>query len=397
MQQAADDRARERQLAFESLERVSRELDASYRDLEARVARLNDELAATRSARLEELAEKERLLERLASLMAMLPGGVLLVDDQQQVRDANPAAMELLGEPLIGAPWGEVQQRIDADRSRFLSIMQRQLAPEEETVVLITDTTEVHELQAQVGREQRLSALGEMAARLAHQIRTPLSSTTLYLAQLRRDDLDARQRRRICDRLTDRLSHMEGLVNGMLSFLRGSNPEVHELNLQDVLADLAAVVQAPVRDAAARFHVTPVDRSLCLRGSREDLVGALANLVVNALESAAPTGGECADGAVMERVGNTVSVSVWAGAVSAEALQLRVRDNGPGVPDDIAERIFDPFFTTRSAGTGLGLAVVSRTIADHGGSIRLERPTQGGAEFVVTLPIAATGGKYDAG
>ncbi|MEQ8514228.1 MAG: PAS domain-containing sensor histidine kinase, partial [Chromatocurvus sp.] len=83
MQQAADYRARERELAFESLERVSRELDASYRDLEARVARLNEELAATRSARLEELAEKERLLERLASLMAMLPGGVLLVDDGQ--------------------------------------------------------------------------------------------------------------------------------------------------------------------------------------------------------------------------------------------------------------------------------------------------------------------------
>ena len=381
MQQAADYRARERELAFESLERVSRELDASYRDLEGRVARLNEELAATRSARLEELAEKERLLERLASLMAMLPGGVLLVDDGQRVRDANPAAMELLGEPLIGAGWADIQQRIAGDSSRFLSVLQRRLDPQNETVVLITDTTEVHELQAQLGREQRLTAMGEMAARLAHQIRTPLSSTTLYLAQLRRDDLDPQQRRRICDRLTGRLSHMEGLVNSMLSFLRGGKSEVQELNLQDVLADLAAVVQATARDAGADVRITPVDRSLVLRGCRDDLVGALANLVVNAIESS----------------GEGAAVNLWAGAISPTALQLRVRDNGPGVAEDIVERIFDPFFTTRCEGTGLGLAVVARTVADHGGSIRVERPGQGGAEFVLELPTAVAGGRHDAG
>jgi len=380
MQQAADYRARERELAFESLERVSRELDASYRDLEARVARLNEELAATRSARLEELAEKERLLERLASLMAMLPGGVLLVDDGQRVRDANPAAMELLGEPLIGAAWAEIQRRIAGDPSRFLSVLQRQLHPQNESVVLITDTTEVHELQAQVGREQRLTAMGEMAARLAHQIRTPLSSTTLYLAQLRRDDLDAQQRRRICDRLTGRLAHMEGLVNSMLSFLRGGRAEVQALNLQDILADLSAVVQATVRDAGADLRITPVDRSLLLRGCRDDLVGALANLVVNAIESA----------------GAGAAVTLWAGAVSPSALQLRVRDNGPGVADDIADRIFDPFFTTRCEGTGLGLAVVARTVADHGGTIRLERSAAGGAEFVLELPTAVAGAPHDA-
>jgi len=373
MQQAVPLEKHDLEEAFRSLAEVSHQLDASYRDLESRVARLNEELAASRSARLDELAEKERLLERLASLMAMLPGGVLLIDERQQVRDANPEAVALFGEPLLGEDWPAVQARIrEHAPERHLSLHSRHLAQQGETLVLVTDTTELHDLQAQVGREQRLSALGEMAARLAHQIRTPLSSTTLYLAQLRRPDLAVAQRERICDRLSERLVHMEGLIESMLGFVRGAPPRTERVCLQDVLGDFQAHVLARLEAAGATLSVTPVDRTLALQGDRDALAGALANLVVNAIEA----GGE------------GVHVDVWAGALNRERMLLRVRDNGPGVAPELRERIFDPFFTTRSAGTGLGLAVVARTVSELGGEIRLGDSPEGGAEFVLELPIA---------
>ena len=174
------------------------------------------------------------------------------------------------------------------------------------------------------GREQRLRALGEMAARLAHQIRTPLSSTTLYLAQLRRPDLAAAQRERICDRLSERLVHMEGLIESMLGFVRGAPPRTERVCLQDVLCDFQAHVLARLEAAGATLSVTPVDRTLALQGDRDALAGALANLVVNAIES----GGE------------GVHVDVWAGALNRERMLLRVRDNGPGCGPGVARAHF---------------------------------------------------------
>src|SRR6056297_1058652 len=88
--------------AFEVFSRVSLELDATYRDLQARVAGLTEELSRARSARLRELDEKERLANRLSSLVSALPGGLLIMDSQQRIRDANPEALQLLGEPLLG-------------------------------------------------------------------------------------------------------------------------------------------------------------------------------------------------------------------------------------------------------------------------------------------------------
>ena len=232
--------------AFAVFNRVSHELDTTYRELEAKVAALTDELAAARSARLVELAEKEKLANRLSALVAALPGGVLLVDAGGIVRDANPVARSLLGDPLMGSPWAVVLERacqeqtletrelLQLDGRRF-SVSTRTLDDTGERVVLVTDVTQVHQLQEQLGRKKRLTALGEMAARLAHQIRTPLSSTTLYMAQLGRDDLLPAQRHDVARKVNDRLQHMGKLLESMLSFVRGAAPVTETLALRDVL------------------------------------------------------------------------------------------------------------------------------------------------------------------
>jgi len=370
--------------AFEAFNRVSRELDTSYRELQSRVAGLTEELKAARSARIAELAEKEQLAHRLAALVSVLPGGLVIVDRAETVRDANPRAIELLGEPLLGENWKHILSRrtegapsaggeIKLKSSRRIALESRVLEESGERIILITDVTENNRLLEQLERKKRLTALGEMAARMAHQIRTPLSSTTLYLAQLGRHDLPVDQRLGITAKVGERLKHMGGLIDSMLTFVRGEQPDLRPVLLQDVLSSFEATVRPQIEAQGAVLQLPQVDNSLALVGDVDELAGVLGNLAMNA----------------MEATGDELRLELWVGALDLNWLQLRVRDNGPGINEHIIERVFDPFFTTRSQGTGLGLAVVARVVAQHGGEIIVQNRASGGVEFVITLPIAA--------
>jgi len=395
MSQAEPLSASQLEQAFEVFNRVSHELDTSYRELESKVAGLTHELAAARSARLKELAEKERLAHRLSSLIAVLPGGVLIVDSRQVIKDVNPEALELLGEPLIGQSWSSVLNRVaDHDQlqcqdlkqtkslqqikeiqlvnDKCISVVSRPLDQTGDAVVLVTDVSEIHQLQEQLGRKKRLTALGEMAARLAHQIRTPLSSTTLYLTQLGRQDLLADQRQKISAKVSERLIHMGHLVDSMLSFVRGESPATDMIYINQVLKDFEATVLPQIEKSQSKLIIPEVDNTLSIMGDHEELTGALSNLAMNALEAAK----------------GPVVLDVWVGALNNHWLQIRVRDNGPGISEDIIDRVFDPFFTTRSQGTGLGLAVVAMTVSNHGGEITVKNNPAGGAEFLINLPMA---------
>lgn len=372
--------------AFEVFSRVSVELDTTYRELEAKVGGLTAELTAARSARLKELAEKERLAHRLSSLVAALPGGVVILDSKRVIRDANPEAVQLLSQPLKGEIWGDVLFRESGQReleSRELplkngkrfSVDSRKLDEQGEQVVLITDISQMHELQEQLGRKKRLTALGEMAARLAHQIRTPLSSTTLYLSHLGRADLSPLQRENIASKVSSRLSHMGKLVDSMLSFVKGETPATELVFLDQVLKDFASTVRPQLGTSGSSLSVPEVDNTLALTGNQDELTGALCNLAMNAIEAA----------------DHPVELQLWVGALNEHWLQIRIRDNGPGIDEDILDRIFDPFFTTRAQGTGLGLAVVAMTVSNHGGEIYARNIPGGGAEFTIDLPLQEPG------
>ncbi len=368
--------------AFEVFSKVSIELETTYRQLEAKVAQLTEELTSARSAKLRELAEKERLAMRLSSLVAALPGGVVIVDEALKVRDANPEALQILGGPLLGETWGDVLLRgtgasqLDSAEmvltsGRRYSVVSRPLDSLGDKVLLITDVSEIHELQEQLSRKKRLTALGEMAARLAHQIRTPLSAATLYLSQLSRPDIAQDQRREVAGKVGQRLDYMGNLLDSMLSFVRGGSPERELVYIADVLEDFKAALWPHLSESRSSLKLPYVDNTLTVMGDRDELVGALSNLAMNAIEAS----------------GGSVRLELWVGALDRERLQIRLWDDGPGISDDILDRIFDPFFTTRAQGTGLGLAVVAMTVSNHGGEISVKNRQVGGAEFLITLPI----------
>ena len=257
--------AAELEQSLELIARVSGRLGESQQLLQARVAELKGQLAETSAKGLQAFDEKERLASRLQSLLDLLPGGVIVIDGQGVVREANPVALELLGMPLEGTLWREVIARSFAPRrddgheismkdGRRVSIATRSLNGEPGQLVLLTDMTETRRLQEQLARHERLSALGRMVASLAHQIRTPLSTALLYASHLEQGGLSAEQQQRFAGRLKDRLNELEHQVRDMLVFARGDLPLEDRLAPADLMSALHAAAEGRLEGVAVGWH-----------------------------------------------------------------------------------------------------------------------------------------------
>jgi len=232
-------------------------------------------------------------------------------------------------------------------------------------------TVRERQLDAVLSRHQRLAALGEMAATLAHQIRTPLSAALLYTSNAANTDLAPARRDELLDRAIGCLNNLEQLVSDMLGFARGAAASNAPVALTDIALAVSNAAPALVRPGQ-RLTVAPPPASAMVCGSREALVGAVLNLVTNALQAAGPN----------------AAVDVES-RLDGQMAEIRVTDNGPGVPQALRRRIFEPFFTSRAEGTGLGLAVVRSVAEAHGGDVRLDSSEGAGARFVLRLPLAA--------
>lgn len=368
--------------AFATFNELSTQLTESYQQLESRVAGLNEELQATRDQRIQELTEKERLANRLALLLQVLPGGVVVLDGNGIIQECNPAAVELLGEPLLGMAWSDVISRAFAPRSddghevsladgRRVNISTCPLGTEPGQILLITDVTEMRRLQDRVSHQQRLATMGETAASLAHQIRTPLSSAILYASNLKRQHLDDEQRKRSAEKIFSRLRHLEQLVDNMLVYARGGKAGEEFFTADILLADLQQVLDNQLQNSLVHFSWDDETGGSRLYGNRQMLLSGLINLAVNAIQA----------------MGEQGELSALATINAANNLELKITDTGPGISKEVQEKIFDPFYTTRKEGTGLGLAVVMAIARAHKGEVLLESVAGKGTCFTLELPI----------
>ena len=366
---------------FALFNQMSTQLSESYTMMEARVAELKGQLALVSAQRMQELAEKERLAHRLQSLLDLLPGGVVVLDGQGVVRDANPAACGLLGKPLTGMLWRQVIARNFAPRKddgheislkdgRRLSLATRSLSAEPGQLILLTDLTETRRLQDQLSRHERLSALGRMVASLAHQIRTPLSAALLYASHLTEQVLPVDQQQRFAGRLKERLHELEHQVRDMLVFARGDLPLPDRLAPKAFFNALRAAAEPHVQGHAVRWQCdSHAGELLC---NRDTLVGAVLNLLENALQAAGPQA--------------RLKVHAYS---RDQALRLCISDNGGGIDSETLERLGEPFFTTKTTGTGLGVAVVKAVARAHQGDLLLRSRLGRGTCAILTLPLIA--------
>lgn len=365
--------------AFSLFNQMSSQLTDSYSLLEARVTELKGELAVVSAQRMQELAEKERLANRLQNLLDLLPGGVIVIDAHGFVREANPAACELLGLPLEGELWRHVITRCFAPREddghevslkngRRLSISTRSLDAEPGQLVLLNDLTETRHLQDQLARHERLSSLGRMVASLAHQIRTPLSAALLYASHLTEQQLPVETQQRFAGRLKERLHELEHQVRDMLVFARGELPLTDRVTPKALLQALQAAASTHVQSLPIRWQCdSHVGEVLC---NRDTLVGAVLNLIENAIQA----GGE------------TVRLKIHL-YTRDDSLRLCVSDSGGGIEPAVLARLGEPFFTTKATGTGLGLTVVKAVARAHQGELTLRSRLGRGTCATVRLPL----------
>src|SRR5690606_12271419 len=334
--------------AFEMFNEMSQQLAESYALLENRVAELSQELNSVADKRLQELAEKEQLANRLASLLNFLPGGVVVLDSSGRVSESNPAAIDLLGEPLQGELWREVIARAFAPRQddghevslhdgRRISITTRNLGVDGQ-IILLTDQTETRRLQGELSRHERLSALGKMMSALAHQIRTPLSAAMLYAGHLVAGNLDQARQQQFAEKTFSRLNHIERQVQDMLLFVKGELPLNDVFSVSELHQALDEAMEVPLLTSDSRCEWVNTAREQYILCNREGLIGAILNLVNNAIQA-------------VERQANLrieFSLQPPDKPASEQQLLIRVCDTGPGIPAELLATVGELFVTTKS-------------------------------------------------
>jgi len=365
-----ENRRAELQAAFHAFGSVSEQLSGAFDSLRAQVAQLRVELG-------EAHAGKEHLAARLSALIKGLPGGVLVLDGAGLIQESNPAAAHLLGEPLLGLRWTAVlaraavnpratKEQVELRSGKFVNISQNGLASGGE-VVLLTDVTESHLMQVLLARQQRLMTMGELAAGLAHQIRTPLAAALLYASQMTLADRSQADIAHCAAKTVDNLKQLDKLVTDMLAFAHGG--AARELVSVSALLEQVAQWLRPALRAGVRLTIGTQAPNLMVRANAPSLVSAVLNLATNALQAAT----------------STLDLELLARRSADGRAQIIVSDNGPGVPLKIRERIFEPFFTTRARGNGIGLSIVKSVVEAHGGAVHLAE-SRVGATFVIELP-----------
>jgi two-component system sensor histidine kinase FlrB len=371
--------------AFRVFNQASAELSEAYAGLRGQVAQLTAELAAANGELARQYQEKAALNERLARLLDALPAGVVVVDGGGRVEQSNPAADAIVGAGLAGADWARVAERVFEESGtrgewrscgagaaeKLVAVSETPLSAGSGRIVLMQDVTETHRMRRQAQRHERLAAMGEMAASLAHQLRTPLSAALLYVGNLASPALSGPERTGMAEKASARLQDLERMIRDMLVFARGEVSGREWFAAADLAAEALQCIEPLARERGVVVERSDDAAAARLHGDRKALAGALVNLLENAVQACAP--------------GGRVRLALTA---AGGQLGFSVRDNGAGIDAPARERLFEPFFSTRSGGTGLGLAVARGIARAHGGRLDLVAADGPGTEFALFLPCA---------
>ncbi len=366
--------------AFTTFNRVSNTLVETYSHLVEQVERIEDDGETAPPA-------EARLAQWLSNLVNALPVALVVVDGDGSVEFANVIAEDWLGDDLRGQAWRTVLARsfrtlqeegpdISLADGRMVNISTCPLGNEPGQIVVMQDVTENRHLQQRISHYKRLSAMGEMAASLAHQIRTPLASAMLYLSQLPRKD-QAGDQTKIVRKSLDRLRHLNQILNNMLLFSRGGTQETENIRVPELLQQISEQCGPIVKQRTSVLTFRDQASDARIRGCRSLLISMFQNVITNALDASGRSGTLC-----------LTSVYDDCGYV-----RISLQDNGPGIPRDIQDRMFEPFFTTRAQGTGLGLAIAQTIAKDHRADIDVKSEDGCGTTISFRFPLVAGDGR----
>ncbi|MBW1683884.1 MAG: PAS domain S-box protein [Deltaproteobacteria bacterium] len=258
-------------------------------------------------------------------------------------------------------------------------------------VMIFQDVTEVVEMEAELRRSERLAAVGELSASIAHEIRNPLAAISGSVQLLEREAdalggaVEARRLMGIVLRETDRLNH---LITDFLQYARPGPLHLEPVSLESVVGEVLEMFGS-IMPENLRVELN-VPQALAVRADAAQLRQLLWNLTLNACQAMPEGGSLCVEAQAVAEPTPQEARSARRNDLEEKKtwVEITVRDQGVGISPEVLEHVFDPFFTTKPEGSGLGLATVHRIVEEHGGSIRLESLVDRGTEIRIRLPRA---------
>ncbi len=353
------------EVAFALFLEESKKLELQQADLQTKIDLLSNELSASN--------------QRITALIKTMPAGVILLENQI-IKIFNRAALQffphLKAEQLFAIPmnWdpsitpGEYLIH-SATSNQTVQVIR--IEEEFRTIIQIQDITQNILSHQKSQQEGRLTAMGKMAASIAHQIRTPLATALLYSSHLCDLELDDTTKEEFAQRLRKQLLGLEKLSKEMLQFVSNRPKQIELVAVHDIVLDADQAIR-PLCEEKGVTLVTDANKST-MKVSAEKT--ALINSLIAVLENALKVSSE----------GQSIQLSLMS---DKQRCQILIQDQGPGIPKDILDSLFEPFLSGHSTGTGLGLAIAKNAIEAHRGSITVEN-TSPGARFTINLPYIA--------
>lgn len=383
-----------------------------YHQLEQKVKELDVELQSKNAELNISLKEKEEVKNHLHNILESLTSGVVVIDLQGRIVTFNRAAEQMtglasaqvkgkqfekvFGPTSFGNPLLSLSSVLAADRNTEI---ETEIHPKEGRGIQVTvsispvkdpkgnkvgivltlqDMTLMKKLEEQASRTDRLAAMGEMAVKIAHEVRNPLGSIELFATLLKKELQEREDLQSLAEHISSGVKSINTTISNLLLFIRPhQNPDFKTIDIHDPLNDSVFFSSHLfTSDDSLRVKKDYAAEPIMIDGDLELLKQVALNLILNGIQ-AMPKGG-------------TLTISSRKAtdpATGAKQVKIRFADTGTGIPKEDKTRIFDPFFTTKERGTGLGLAIVHKIVEMHGGTIEIDSRREVGTECVVTLPL----------
>jgi signal transduction histidine kinase len=226
-------------------------------------------------------------------------------------------------------------------------------------------------LKERLSRAERLSALGEMAAGISHEIRNPLGIIRSSAELLKKKVTAIDPANSIPDIIIEESTRLNGIITDFINFARPRNPNLRPCRIEDVLEKNITYLDAQIHESDCRIEKRYTNSLPEIMADTDMLYQSFLNILINAMQSM-PSGGN-------------IVIDINA---NGKMITVNIDDEGEGIPDELLEKIWDPFFTTKKKGTGLGLGIVKNIIESHGGSILIANREEKGTRVTVELPVS---------
>ncbi len=373
--------------AFCNFSAAAKKVEAYYEKLQERIDHLTMELEKKNLELSNALHETKMTKDYLKCILQSIGEAIVVLDHDGNVTMINKAAEEMLELSLecavgnafhslgISLVKEDAETIVIANGKRYnvlftVSDIFDSTSPKfvRGRVMLLKDITRLKELEANHERNKRLIAMGEMAAKIVHEIRSPLCSIELYASMLK-NELQGTSHTGLANGISNGIKSLNNILTNMLFFAKPQKPRFNTIDLSVVIDDSIDMLMPMIESRGIRLFKDVSDDSL-ISGDKELLKQVFLNILLNAI-SITPDGGAI-----------TINISK-----EGEFIVANFYDEGEGIRQENIEKIFDPFFSTKEKGTGLGLTIASKIMQAHEGIIKVKSKWGQGTCFQLYFPI----------